>query len=206
MENINYSLVLIGNDFKEIKHLSKLLYISLKAEGFDASLLIKPMSNISNFSLTHSLIKVGKYNSFSCSYDINAIISLDFQSILNFIHLIGRETLIISNYSSFNACNFFLADNESVYEKLKGKTDYIYRIPASNLVEQETMGKERVSPFISLIGAFAAKGGILDIGSICGQAALFSRNDREKENNIKALLAGYDYLNEGGAEQLLQRP
>ncbi|MCL5892934.1 MAG: hypothetical protein M1412_07230 [Deltaproteobacteria bacterium] len=196
MENINYSLLLNGADFKEIKNLSKFIYIALKKENFNASLLIKPLSNISNYSLAYSLIKIGQFKSESCSLNINAIISLDFQSTLNYLPFINKDTLVFSNYSTFNVCNYLLADNNLVTGKLREKTDNIYKIPVEKIIDSEIMGKNKISPYIALIGAFIAKSGLLDIDSVCLEIALFSKNDAEKKNSIKAILAGYDYVME----------
>ncbi|MCL4321772.1 MAG: hypothetical protein M0016_02035 [Deltaproteobacteria bacterium] len=196
MENINYSLILNGADFKEIKNLSKLIYTALKKENFNASLLIKPLSNISNYSLAYSLIKIGQFKPTSCSLNINAIISLDFQSTLNYLPFINKGTLVFSNYSTFNVCSYFLADNDLVTGRLREKTDNIYKIPVEKIIDLEIMGKNKVSPYITLIGAFIAKSGLLDIDSVCLEIALFSKNDAEKKNGIKAILAGYDYVME----------
>lgn len=193
MENIDYCLIINGNDFKEIKNLSKLLYFSLKQEKFNVSLLIKNASNISNFSAAEALIKVGGFTSLSCSYNINAIITLDFQSLLNYIPYINKNTIILSDFSSFNACNYFLADNKTVNEKLLEKTENIYKIPTEELANIDGMGKAKTTPYGVLVGAFIAKSGLIDIDSICGGIAALSKNDQEKENSIKTLLAGYDY-------------
>lgn len=198
MENINYSLILNGADFKEIKNLSKFIYISLKKENFNTSLLIKPLSNISNYSLTYSLIKIGQFKSVSCSLNINAVISLDYQSVLNYLPFINKDTLVFSGYSTFNVCNYFLADNNLVTNKLREKTDNIYKIPVEKIINLEMMGENKVSPYIALIGAFIAKSGLLDIDSVCREIALFSKNDAEKKNSIKTILAGYDYVMERG--------
>ncbi len=198
MENIDYNLILNGFDFKEIKYLSKLIYFSLKNENFNASLLIKPASNISNYSLTYAAIKVGKFESAGCLKNIDAIISLDYQSILNYIPFINKNTVIFSDYSYFNVCDYFLADNETVSKKLNEKTANIYKIPLKNIIDLESMGKNKVSPYIALLGAFTAKSGLLDVDSVCRQTAMFSKNDAEKKNLIQAILKGYDYITEGG--------
>ncbi|MHB1697069.1 MAG: hypothetical protein ACYCSQ_03045 [bacterium] len=197
MENINYNLILNGADFKEIIYLSKLIYFSLKNENFNTSLLIKPASNISNYSLTFAAIKVGKFESISCLQNIDAVISLDYQSTLNYFPFINKNTLIFSNYSAFNVCDYFLADNDTVSKKLNEKTSNIYKIPLGDIIDLEIMGKNRVSPYIALIGAFIAKSNLLDIDSVCRETALFSRNDAEKKNIIQAILKGYDYATEG---------
>ncbi|MFW0884580.1 hypothetical protein ACMCNP_05990 [Candidatus Acidulodesulfobacterium sp. H_13] len=198
MENINYSLILNGADFKEIKYLSKFIYFSLKNENFDTSLTIKPTSNISNYSLTYAVIKVGKLESTSCLQNINAIISLDYQSILNYIPFINKDTLIFTDYSTFNVCDYFLTDNDIVTQKIGEKTKNIYKIPLREIVDLEAMGKNRVSSYIALIGAFIAKSGLLDVDSVCKEAVLFSKNDAEKKNIIQVILKGYDYAAENG--------
>ncbi len=194
MKNINYSLILNGSDFKEIKTLSQLIYLALKKENFNVSLSIKPLSNISNYSPTHSIIRVGQFKSTSCSPYIDAIISLDFHSLLNYLPFINKDTLIFSNYSAFNVCNYFLADNDMVTEKLREKTDNIYKIPVEKVINTEMMGKNKVSPYIALIGAFIAKSELLDTNLVCGELASLSKNDAENKNSIKAILAGYDYV------------
>lgn len=193
MKNINYSLVLNGSDFKEIKTLSKLIYLSLKKENFNTSLSIKPLSNISNYSPTHSIIRVGQFKSISCSTYIDAIISLDFHSLLNYLPFINKDTLIFSSYSTFNICNYLLADNDTVTSKLREKTEHIYKIPVEKVIDSERMGKNKVSPYIALIGAFIAKSDLLDTNLVCSEIASLSKNDAEKKNNIKTILAGYDY-------------
>ena len=194
MENINYNLILNGADFKEINYLSKFLYYSLKNENFNVSLLIKPASNISNYSMTYAVIKVGKFESISCLNNIDAVISLDFQSLLNYYPYINRNTLLISDYSSFNTCDFWLTDNETTTEKLKEKTENIYKIPLKNIIDQDSMGKNRVSSYIALIGAFISKSSLLDLDSVLRQTALFSENDALKKNMIQTILKGYDYV------------
>lgn len=196
MENINYNLIICGPDFISVKYLSRFIYFSLKNENYDTSLLIKPSSNISNYNLSYSIIKVGKFESLSCLNNINAILSLDYQAILNFLPFIGADTLIISDYSTFNACEYFLTDNETVSKKLYEKTNNIFKIPVNSLVDLESMGKNRVNPYITLIGAFVAKSGLMDIDSVCGETAAFSRNDAEKKNSIQAILKGYDCVSE----------
>ncbi len=198
MENINYNLILSGADFKEIKNLSKFIHISLKKENFNVSLLIKPLSNISNYNLTYSLIKVGQFKSISCSLNVDAIISLDYQSVLNYLPFINKDTLIFTSYSTFNVCNYFLADNNFITGKLMEKTNNIYKIPVEQIINLEIMGKNKVSPYIALIGAFIAKSGLLDVDLVCREIALFLKNDAEKKNSIKTILAGYDYVTERG--------
>lgn len=196
MENINYNLLINGNDFKEIKEFGGLMLGTLKKEGFDTSISIKPSSNISNFSGSLSLIKIGKFYSTSCSKDINAIISFDYQSILNLVKYINGNSLIFSDYSSFNACNYFLAENEMIYSKIKEKSANIFHVPVDKIVDLESMGKSRISPYISMMGAFIAKSEIIDIGTACDYLATISSNDEEKENYVKTILAGYDFINE----------
>ncbi|MHB8232121.1 MAG: hypothetical protein ACYDDB_04390 [bacterium] len=196
MENINYNLILNGADFKEIIYLSKFIYFSLKNENFNTSLLINPASNISNYSLTYAVIKVGKFESMSCLQNIDAVISLDYQSTLNYLPFINKNTLIFSDYSAFNVCDYFLTDNDTVSKRLNEKTANIYKIPIRDIMDLEIMGKNKVSPYIALIGAFIAKSNLLDIGSVCRETALFSKNDAEKKNAIQAILKGYDYVME----------
>ncbi len=196
MENINYNLILNGADFKEIKYLSKFIYSSLKSENFNVSLLIKSASNISNYSLTYSVIKVGKFESLSCMQNIDAIISLDYQSTLNFLPYINKNTLILSDYSAFNVCDYWLTDNDTVSSKLNEKTANVYKIPLKNIIDMDAMGKNKVSAYIGLVGAFIAKSNLLDVDSVCRQTALFSKNDAEKKNAIQVILKGYDYVSE----------
>jgi hypothetical protein len=61
----------------------------------------------------------------------------------------------------------------------------------------DAMGKNKVSAYNSLIGAFIAKSNLLDLDSVFRQTALFSKNDAEKKNTIQAILKGYDYVLEG---------
>lgn len=197
MENINYNLILNGADFKEIIYLSKFIYFSLKNENFNTSLLIKPASNISNYSLAYAVIKVGKFKSISCLQNIDAIISLDYQSTLNYLPFINKNTLIFSDYSAFNVCDYFLVDNGTVSKQLTEKTANIYKIPLRDIIDLEIMGKNRVSPYIALIGAFIAKSNLLDIDFVCNETALFSKNDAEKKNVIQTIFKGYDYVTEG---------
>ncbi|MDA8159094.1 MAG: hypothetical protein M0034_07930 [Deltaproteobacteria bacterium] len=197
MENINYNLILNGADFKEIKYLSKFIYFSLKSENFNVSLLIKPVSNISNYALTYAVIKVGKFESISCLQNIDAVISLDYQSTLNYLPFINNNTLVLSDYSAFNVCDYWLTDNDAVSHKLNEKTGNIYKIPVKNIIDMDAMGKNKVSAYNSLIGAFIAKSNLLDLDSVFRQTALFSKNDAEKKNTIQAILKGYDYVLEG---------
>jgi|GEM_PF-2703303 len=206
MENINYNLILNGSDFKEIKYLSKFLYFSLKSENFNVSLLIKPASNISNYSLTYAVIKVGKFESISCLQNIDAVISLDYQSTLNYLPYINENTLVISDYSAFNVCDYWLTNNDEVSEKLNEKTANIYKIPVKNIIDTDAMGKNKVSAYNSLIGAFIAKSNLIDLDSVFRQTALFSKNDAEKKNVIQAVLKGYDYVLEGESDSLSQSP
>lgn len=196
MENINYNLIISGPDFKSVKYLSRFVYFSLKNENYETSILLTPSSNISNYSLSYSAIKVGKSESLSCLGNINAILSLDYQSILNFLPFIDADTLIISDYSVFNACEYYLSDNETVTERLSEKTKNVFKIPINSLIDLESMGKNKVSPYIALVGAFVAKSGLMDIDSVCGETSAFSRNDSEKKNSIYAILKGYDFVSE----------
>ncbi len=196
MENINYNLILNGADFKEIKYLSKFIYFSLKNENFNVSLLIKPASNISNYSLTYAVIRVGKFESISCLQKIDAIISLDYQSTLNYLPFINKNTIVLSDYSAFNVCDYWLVDNEAVSSRLNEKTANVYKIPIKNVIDMDAMGKNKVSAYIALIGAFIAKSNLLDLDSVCSQTALFFKNDAEKKNAIQTILKGYDYVSE----------
>ncbi len=196
MENINYNIIINGADFKEIKYLSKFIYFSLKNENFNASLLIKPSSNISNYSMAYAIIKVGKFESISCLQNIDAIISLDYQSILNYLPFIGKNTLIFSDYSAFNVCDYWLADNDTVTGRLKEKTENIFKIPLKDIIDTDGMGKNKVSAYIALIGAFISRSNLLELDSILRQAASFSKNDFDKKNAIHAILKGYDYVSE----------
>jgi Pyruvate/2-oxoacid:ferredoxin oxidoreductase gamma subunit len=196
MENINYNLILSGADFKEIMYLSKFIYFSLKNENFNVSLLIKPASNISNYSLSYAVIKVGKFESISCLQNIDALISLDYQSTLNYLPFMNKNTLVLSDYSAFNVCDYWLTDNDAVSNKLNEKTVNVYKIPLKNIIDMDAMGKNKVSAYIALIGAFIAKSNILDLDSVFRQTALFSKNDAEKKNAIQAILKGYDYVSE----------
>lgn len=159
-------------------------------------MVIKPLSNISNYSLTYSLIKVGQFRSVSCSSNINAIISLDHQSLLNYLPVINKNTLVFSSYSTFNVCSYFLAGNDLVTDKLKDKTKNMYKIPVDDIVNMDMMGKNKISPYIALIGAFIAKSGLLDIDLVCREIASLSKNDAGKKNSIKTILSGYDYVME----------
>jgi hypothetical protein len=58
------------------------------------------------------------------------------------------------------------------------------------------MGKNRVSSYIALIGAFISKSSLLDLDSVLRQTALFSENDALKKNMIQTILKGYDYVAE----------
>ncbi len=196
MENINYNLILNGADFKEITYLSKFLYHALKNENFNVSLLIKPVSNISNYSITYAVIKIGKFESISCVRNIDAIISLDFQSLLNYLPFINKNTLLLSDYSAFNVCDFWLTDNETTFKRLNEKTGNIYKIPLKDIIDQDSMGKNRVSSYIALIGAFISKSNLLDLDSVLRQTDSFSENDAGKKNMIQAILKGYDYVAE----------
>jgi hypothetical protein len=103
---------------------------------------------------------------------------------------------LISDYSSFNTCDFWLTDNETTSQKLKEKTENIYKIPLKNIIDQDLMGKNRVSSYIALIGAFISKSSLLDLDSVLRQTALFSENDALKKNMIQTILKGYDYVAE----------
>jgi hypothetical protein len=41
--------------------------------------------------MTYAVIKVGKFESISCLNNIDAVISLDFQSLLNYYPFIGKK-------------------------------------------------------------------------------------------------------------------
>jgi hypothetical protein len=200
MENINYSLIISGGDFKEIKYLSRFIYFSLKNESFNVSLLIKPASNISNYSMTYAVIKIGNFASLSCLQNLDAIISLDYQSTLNYLPFINENTLVISDYSAFNVCDYWLCDNDSVSDRLSKKTSSIYKIPLRNIIDMDAMGKNKVSSYIALVGAFIAKSNLIDLDSVFRQTASFSRNDAEKKNAIQTILKGYDYVDETKAD------
>lgn len=195
MENINFNFIVIGADFQEIKFLSQILYLSLLNENYNVSIAIKPLSNISNYNLSFSLIKIGKINSPACVKNINALVSLDFQSVMNYLEFFDNNTIVLVNYSKFNICNYFLADNDSIDRSIKQKTDNLFKIPVEKIVNIDLMGKNKVSPNISLLGALSAKSGVIDLNNITSVLASISKNDAEKKNYINALIAGYDFVN-----------
>ncbi|MHB1680341.1 MAG: 2-oxoacid:acceptor oxidoreductase family protein [bacterium] len=195
MENINFNFVVNGADFQEIKFLSRVLYLSLLNENYNTSISIKSLSNISNYNLSFSLIKIGKINSAACVKNINALVSLDYQSVMNYLEFFDNSTIVLVNYSKFNICNYFLADNDSVDSNIKQKTDNLLKIPVEKIVDIDLMGKNKVSPNISLLGALSAKSGVIDLNNITSVLASISKNDTEKKNYINALIAGYDFVN-----------
>ncbi len=195
MENINFNFIVSGTDFQEIKFLSHILYLSLLNENYNASIAIKSSSNISNYNLSFSLIKIGKINSAACVKNINALVSLDYQSVMNYLEFFDNNTIVLVNYSKFNICNYFLADNDSVDINIKQKTDNLFKIPVEKVVDIDLMGKNKVSPNISLLGALSAKSGVIDLNNITSVLASMAKNDTEKKNYINALIAGYDFVN-----------
>ncbi|MHB1664555.1 MAG: 2-oxoacid:acceptor oxidoreductase family protein [bacterium] len=195
MENINFNFIVNGTDFQEIKFLSHILYLSLLNENYNASIAIKSSSNISNYNLSFSLIKIGKINSAACVKNINALVSLDYQSVMNYLEFFDNSTIVLVNYSKFNICNYFLADNDSVDSNIKQKTDNLFKIPVEKIVDIDLMGKNKVSPNISLLGALSAKSGVIDLNNITSVLASMAKNDTEKKNYINALIAGYDFVN-----------
>ncbi len=78
-------------------------------------------------------------------------------------------------------------------QKLKEKTENIYKIPLKNIVDQNLMGENKVSSYMALIGAFISKSNLLDLDSVLRQTAFFSENDFLKKNMIQTILKGYDY-------------
>ncbi len=195
MENINFNFVVNGADFQEIKFLSQVLYLSLLNESYNASISIKSLSNISNYNLSFSLIKIGKINSATCVKNINALISLDYQSVMNYLEFFDNSTIVLVNYSKFNICNYFLADNDIVDSNIKQKTGNLFKFPVEKIVDIDSMGKNKVSPNISLLGALSAKSEVIDLNNITSVLASISKNDAEKKNYINALIAGYDFVN-----------
>jgi hypothetical protein len=195
MENINFNFIVNGADFQEIKFLSQILYLSLLNENYNVSVAIKSLSNISNYNLSFSLIKIGKINSPACVKNINALVSLDYQSVMNYLEFFDNSTIVLVNYSKFNICNYFLADNDSIDRSIKQKTDNLLKIPVEKIVNIDLMGKNKVSPNISLLGALSAKSGVIDLNNITSVLASMAKNDAEKKNYINALIAGYDFVN-----------
>ncbi|MCL5673220.1 MAG: 2-oxoacid:acceptor oxidoreductase family protein [Deltaproteobacteria bacterium] len=195
MENINFNFIVNGTDFQEIKFLSQILYLSLLNENYTASISIKSLSNISNYNLSFSLIKIGKIDSVACVKHINALVSLDYQSVMNYLEFFDNSTIVLVNYSKFNICNYFLADNDSVDNNIKQKTGHLLKIPVEKIVNIDLMGKNKVSPNISLLGALSAKSGVIDLDNITSVLASISKNDTEKKNYINTLIAGYDFVN-----------
>ncbi len=195
MDSISYNIILNGADFQEIKYLGRILYFSSKKEKYSISLMLKPVSNISNYNLTTALIKIGKFANTNCSNNaINAIISMDYQSTVNYLPYCNAGTLIVADYSKFNACNYFLADNNSVDKKIREKTENIFKIPVDKIINIDIIRGDKGSPYIALIGAMTAQSDLFDLDSIASIIADMSKNELEKKNGIKALIAGYDFM------------
>jgi Pyruvate/2-oxoacid:ferredoxin oxidoreductase gamma subunit len=195
MENINFNFVINGADIEEIKFLSQILYLSLLNENYNTSIAIKSLSNISNYNFASSLIKIGSTRSAVCAKNINALVSLDYQSIVNYLDFFDSSTIVLVNYSKFNICNYFLSDNDNVDKNIKQKTANLLKIPVEKIANIDLMGKNKVSPNISLLGALSAKSGIIDLNNITSVLASMAKNDAEKKNYINALIAGYDFAN-----------
>ncbi len=195
MENINFNFVINGADIEEIKLLSQILYLSLLNENYSTSIAIKSSSNISNYNFSFSLIKIGNTRSAVCAKNINALVSLDYQSVMNYLEFFDDSTVILVNYSKFNICNYFLSDNDTIDNNIKQKTTNLLKIPVEKIANIDLMGKNKVSPNISLLGALSAKSGIIDLNNITSVLASMAKNDAEKKNYINTLIAGYDFAN-----------
>ncbi|RZD16261.1 MAG: hypothetical protein EVJ46_04290 [Candidatus Acididesulfobacter guangdongensis] len=195
MENINFNFVINGADIEEIKFLSQILYLSLLNENYNTSIAIKSLSNISNYNFSSSLIKIGSVRSAVCAKNINALVSLDYQSAMNYLEFFDSSTIVLVNYSKFNICNYFLSDNDNVDKNIKQKTANLLKIPVEKIANTDLMGKNKVSPNISLLGALSAKSGIIDLNNITSVLASMAKNDAEKKNYINTLIAGYDFAN-----------
>ncbi len=195
MENINFNFVINGADIQEIKFLSQILYLSLLNENYNASISIKSLSNISNYNFSFSLIKIGNIHSAACARNIDALISLDYQSVMNYLEFFNNSTIVLVNYSKFNICNYFLSDNDNVEKNIKQKTANLLKIPVEKIANIDLMGKNKVSPNVSLLGALSAKSGVIDLNNITSALASMAKNDAEKKNYINALIAGYDFAN-----------